>query len=510
MDQESQITDHKASSRLLGKLSYVLPKGYKFGIYHISTPPTRKDPLYAPPPNQAPDKTFCETHFLAISINVPDKSNAPATVLVLALEIFIYTTSFSTTLFVSKADSTGYLHLLGLPKGSPSPIRTVTTAFIEFLVEERRRKDVQFVISLFARAQDQYLFPGSVENKGKHVLDDRSLVKWWCRVVNPIIETPPIGEMEPWKETKAYLVVPGLDRYEMRTLVPRTPKTLENWKFSHPLKQLSQFTSDAGAELPARCLIPSYPDDPKARFRDELDDEAAKSAQFKKNGLWKSVHNIDQFWDMMAYRQECSSGRMTGFLWVVFNTACNRKRDPALQSATPAKSKKISFNDSKKGLRMLVKHSNSKKRRKLTGVIVPREPHIKTHRKKSLLKKPVLTKFYAWPMSSRGEIIVDDADYKQIYELLLRLDFANLAIAQSSSARWISEVGGGKMWGAQVVGEAEEKTAENGKENGAANVLLVNNLSGLVKRKRQDSESKVEAPVVNVLSAGSVRKKPKN
>src|SRR6266487_4672259 len=35
-----------------------------------------------------------------------------------------------------------------------------------------------------AWAQGQYLFPGSVENSRKHILNDRGLVKWWCRALN--------------------------------------------------------------------------------------------------------------------------------------------------------------------------------------------------------------------------------------------------------------------------------------------------------------------------------------
>ncbi len=57
----------------------------------------------------------------------------------------------------------------------------------------------------------------------------------------------------------------------------------------------------------------------ESRFWDELDEEAASSADMKKTGNWKSVKSLDMFWEMMAYRQECSSGRMTGFIWLVFD-----------------------------------------------------------------------------------------------------------------------------------------------------------------------------------------------
>jgi len=69
--------------------------------------------------------------------------------------------------------------------------------------------------------------------------------------------------------------------------------------------------------VPPRCLIPHFPDDPKSRFLDELDDEMSRS-QAKASGEWKTVKSLDVFWEMMAFRQECSAGRMVGFIWVVF------------------------------------------------------------------------------------------------------------------------------------------------------------------------------------------------
>src|SRR5262245_42183959 len=136
-------------SSLAERLAAVLPRDRRFHVYHVSTPPTRTPALCSAPPNEHPDRTYCEKHLLTVSIDVPDgrrhcdrredatPTAAPAAdagdsseaepavgeVLVLALEVFVYTTAYSSIFFVSKADSTGYLHLLGLPKGSPSPIR---------------------------------------------------------------------------------------------------------------------------------------------------------------------------------------------------------------------------------------------------------------------------------------------------------------------------------------------------------------------------------------------------
>ena len=208
-------TSETCDNFLRRRLEAVLPKGHQFGIYHLSTPPSKSAPLCSAPPKERPDRTCCESHFLNVAINVPvseQKSTSHKKLLVFGVEILIYTTSYTTTLFVSKADSTGYLHLLNLPKGTPSPIREVCAAFISHLAEKRRRRGKQLIISLFARAQNQYLYPGSIDYSGKHVLDDRGLVKWWCRVLSPILESPPSGTLPPWKSTRGYLVVPGLDQ----------------------------------------------------------------------------------------------------------------------------------------------------------------------------------------------------------------------------------------------------------------------------------------------------------
>lgn len=550
---------------LRGRLAAVLPKGYKFGIHHVSTPPTKVDALYSAPPGERPERTYCEKHFLSVSIDVADASSSASTtentqeqaaqrkrVLVLGIEIFIYTTAQSTTLFVSKADSTGFLDKLKLPKGAPSPIRQVCAAFIRYLVDKRRRKDVQVVVSLFARAQDQYLFPGSIEYPGKHVLDDRGLVKWWCRVLDPIVESPPTGSLAPWRNTKGYLVVPGLDAYETRAFIPRRAGAASCWSLSHPLERISHYTREFDW-VPPRCLIPQFPDDPKSRFRDELDDEVTKTKAMKTTGSWKSVKTLDMFWEMMAYRQECSSGRMTGFIWVVFDDLPDESRQEgsdtvSVSSAsvvtnplgvvapeTPKKQRVVSnitptttprrlfpskadqddegaptkpSRDAEYEDKKSKKRKAAKAKRRLRGPIKPRQPRIKTKQRNYLLDRPVSTAYYFWPHQGRGERIVDEADYKRIHELLLRLDFATLDKATGSTRRWLSEVGLGSRWGFDVTGtrEMEAPAAGQKTEQGAASV---NNLSGLVKRKRSDTIVGGSAAGVNVLSSGLVRKKPK-
>ncbi|KAM5344736.1 hypothetical protein ACJ41O_010598 [Fusarium nematophilum] len=545
-------SQHHDSNDLSSRLAPVLPKGHDFSIYHISTPPTKTSPLYSPPPKERPERTYCENHFLAVSIDAPtqpSESNGTATtaedaskkqVLVLGIEVFIYTTARSTTLFVSKADSTGYLNLLKLPKGTPSPIREICATFVGFLVEKRRRKDVQFVVNLFARAQDQYLFPGSVEYSGKHVLDDRGLIKWWCRVLDPLLGPAPETAEVPWKSSKGYIVVPGLETNETRALTPR--KADSAWELAHPLERISHYYREFDW-VPPRCLIPHFPDDPKSRFRDELDEEAASSGAMRTTGSWKSVQTLDMFWEMMAYRQECSSGRMTGFIWLVFDdreevVAATKSAESSQSTLPPApetpKAQRIAQITPSTTPRKLFpskadtvkqdappkkKKFKKAKRKILKGPIIARQPRVKTHNRNYLLDRPATTAYYSWIPQGRGEKIVDENDYKRISELLLRLDFATLSKAVGSTRRWMSEVGRGSRWGVSVTGTRETPAVESAAES----EKVVNNLSGLVKRKRTDSTAEEKVNVlgeglvkkkpkeegVNVLSAGLVRKKPK-
>ena len=547
----------QSSAILLASLASVLPQGYKFGVYHLSTPPTKTSALFHPPPDARPDRTYCENHFLAVTIDASggappngaaNNGTGKQPVMVLALEVFIFTTAFSTIIFVSKADSTGYLQCLELPRGTPSPIREVAATFVSYLLKQRRRKGIQFVISLFARAQPQYLFPGSVENQAKHVLDDRGLVRWWCRVLNPLLEEShdesPLRS-KSWGRTRGYLVVPGLDAYETRAFLPRTTFASQNWTLGHPLAEMSHYTREYDW-VPPRSLIPRYPDDPKSRFRDELDLESSKWQQHM--GSWKSIKTLDQFWDMMAFRQECSSGRLTGFIWVVFDPKdtpaailpSSQATTPALptpnasfseafppsQPSTPPRrlhgtgatsTRPSPFKQTDSLLPGVFSTPSKPKRPKpkkkpLTGRIVARQPRVKTHLSNKLAGQPVSTAYYYWPAEGRGERLVDEALYKRCTELLLHLDFATPEKAMNSTARWTSEVGMGLKWGHEVVGRQETPLQQ---ANGAAGAA-VNNLSGLIKRKRAPtgdaggavgSRSGEAESKVNVLGAGLVRKK---
>ncbi|KUJ17580.1 uncharacterized protein LY89DRAFT_57740 [Mollisia scopiformis] len=534
---ERPSTKASIGTTLLQKFATVLPLGASFKAYHLSTPPSRTSAIYSAPPGARPDRTYCESHFLAVSIRTPAKDGADSKeVLAFAIEILIYSTAYDTTFFVSKADSTGFLHHLGLPEKAPSPIRDISATFLRHLVQTHQRPNVRSVVSLFARAQDQYLFPGSVEYSGKHVLDDRGLVRWWCKVLDPLLEESKALQETQWDVIKGYLVVPGLDNHETHSYLPRSTPINKSWTVGHPLSTISRH-SDA----PPRCLIPHFPDDPKSRYLDELDDEITEG-RGKNSGQWKSVKTIDQFWDMMAFRQECSAGRLVGFIWIVFSPKAQRdpnasvlgdsqtsdlsvdsqtdieSSQPGLASSpltsftassqvypTSSPLKQRAFEEFESQQSSKPRSPKEKKKKKLTGPIISRQPRIKTENKNYLLDRLENTAYYAWPAEGRAQIIVDELDYKRVTELLLRLDFANLELATSSSNRWINEVRSeawGEMrdaWGQVVTGTRPVQTRT---ETVGSSVNSLN--MGLMRKKRKGDESKTTsescAPQVNVLS----------
>ncbi|KAI9877876.1 MAG: hypothetical protein M1830_002584 [Pleopsidium flavum] len=566
-----------SSDSLIEKLAIALPKDVQFNIHHVSSYPTRCAAIYATPPGSKTEKTYCESHFLTVS-RTP--SSTTDEVFIYAIEVLIYSTEHLTTLFVSKADSTGYIHLIETPAVVPSLLKTISSTLISHLVETRQRAGIKLVVSLFARAQDQYLFPGSIENSGKHVLDDRGLVRWWCKVLDPVLRQHPAEEEykggdDGWDivvstRAKAYLIVPGCDKYETSSFFPPSskadPPDRKRWSNAHPLRQIA--TNPSGRP---RCLIPHFPDDPKARFLDELDDELPDAQESQNinnqskrynNGQWKSVRTLEQFWELMAFRQECSSGRLVGFLWVVFTPPETLSRRDGQMSGesqasmfpdlsdlamlptplqsqqqdplsfppqtpehssyadplplSPRTSSPIQPQSATKPLPQLSFLQSQPKRRPkkrpLTGPIVTRKPRIKgASSRSSSSTQPEKTKHYSWPKSSRGQVVLSEKDYKRAMDLLLRLDFADQKVAASSTTRWVNEVAviaGMRNWGQLVVGK-KEPFAEAFVTN---KVNTLNNSTVKKKRKSNDTDGQCTTPSndgVTMLSTELMRKKPK-
>ena len=524
------------------QLEAIVPRGVTLQAYHLSANPSPASALFAALPGRDNEDTICEPHFLAISS--PAQGDRKE-VLVYAIEVLIYTTRTLTTVFVSKADSSGFSSRLGAPKGSPSIIAAVTSAFVTFLLETRLATS-RVVLSLFARSQHQYLFPGSIENSGKHVLDDRQLIKWWARVLDRVLRLHggPDTPSCPYKAT-AHLVVPGCDKGETKAFFPPSsrhdPPSEPKWINSYPVDLLVVDTSVA-----PRHLIPRLPDDPKSRFLEDLDGDFTDGL-----GNWRSVKNLDQFWEMMSYRQECSAGRLVGFLWVVFPQGLNThaasngleldgqtdtsgEHVASSSLLTPGNSQLrengITETESQPMIEMgMVGEPKSpppssppEPLQERTSTAVLSHDLVESGRNVAVVASvnPENTsKGIKKVQEAQGEITMDAGDYQSLMDFLLQTDFAGEDLAAENTRAWVEkalELSGAATFGQPIHGRHVLAQSTGPKDMSSSHVNL---LTGVRKKRKADntgesastSETAAISPVptTNTLSAGLVRKKPK-
>ncbi|KAL3458556.1 histone acetylation protein-domain-containing protein [Aspergillus heterothallicus] len=496
-------------------LAKVLPIGVKLTIRHISSTPTASTALFAPSPGEEAEPTFCQNNFLSASIT---SSNNRDEIIVFGIEVLVYTTAHLTTIFVSKADSTGHLHLLNAAPKS-SVLRRLTNTFLSFLVHTHQRPGVRLVVSLFARAQNQYLYPGSIENAEKHVLDDRGLIKWWCRALDPILreyESESASQEQDKKQEEsahssatAYLIVPSCDKFETRGFFPPSAKSDDKsrsrWLNAYPLNQLC---SNPGA--PPRCLVPRFPDDPKTRFLTDLDDELPEGGATERSGQWRSVKSLDQFWEMMSFRQECSAGRLVGFLWLVINP-------PGVLNSNPMLSSKSGLTGA--GGALTTSTLN------VSATSQQQEPTaLKSLSDQTKIQTTNDGSAFYWPQAGRGHAVLNEANYKAAINFLLGQDFYNENVSTSSTVAFNDKVAdlADELWvGQLVVGKATDAES-TGPATDAVSTAVPTTLQ-VRKRKKDQSEpsetapsvpvgtesSQPESSSVNVLQANLIRKKKK-
>lgn len=527
MRSQSQLEPNPPG--LKDELTEALSKDFRCKVYYVHTASKRCDPIFSSPPGLEPEITNLTSHFLTISINNDD--NSKNDVFVLGIEVLVYATKHLTTIFVSKADSTGYL-----PKQQPSAAKAIITTFVHWLAKNEglRHPGRKLVISLFARSQSQYLFPGSAENSGKHILDDRQLIKWWVHVLDPLFPAGKGQRKESARIHRGYLTVPGYEgASEHRAFLPSQNTTADGharWTTGNPLAELAR-TKGLPESVPTRCLLPRFPDDPKARFIRDLDDEAgfteeaaiSNSPKKSRSGQWINIRDLDRFWEAMSFRQECSSGRVVGFIWLVEgapgDTAEETKVEPnADVQLSPNTEARILSSDSidEKGRTGSDRNGTKRKRRKkLVGPIIARQPRLKGD--SSSLTASDLGDM----LQNETEIglLLTPEGYDSAMESLLHLDFANIDVARQSTSKWVSEVSrlGGAQgnWAVEVVGTKTGEKEKNVFGNAHANTIT--DLSSMIRKRRKAEDEPTgegaggtpQQPAVNVLGAGMIRKKPK-
>lgn len=359
---------------------------------HVLTSAPKKNASLFPYANPRP-RIYAQDVLVLLSEQSPTLDSPR--VLVSAIEAAVYNIPSTNTaiLYISKVDGTGQ----GI---SPSPTATLVKAFVSWYADPETRPVAakHLWVHLFARAQNQYLFPNSADYDGKKPLNDVRLCAWWRRVLGSVAAevqgrmraresaTDSKGEDSKEKEegkglVRLYYVLPGyneLEAYQSLAAVsssfptPSSPPPVP-WIYGHHYGQ---------HEIPLPCppppegkvnlghFIPSFEDDPKNRFMDELavinegdtvksparkrprlistGEEKEKERQREKErdkekegekpapGELKSVTPAE-FWERMSFRQECVAGAVTGFFIAGFSAP----------SPSPPSTKPISTTSSK-------------------------------------------------------------------------------------------------------------------------------------------------------------------
>lgn len=273
--------------RFQAELENELPKlKEKFNLVHLKTK-RRKCRRLIYRPNKRADKKqeldYVTSHLLILELDG---------LALFAIEAFVYESEEEgenvSTLFVAKADTTGhYYH----EDEAPLFIRKATTGIMRGLLRYYVPPGDKVRVCLFAKAEQQYLFPFSSKNPKKHVLNDSMLVKWWLKVLEPL-------KNEFKTLNKARLQIPGEDTGAIQLYFPKESQL--------PWQVGDVFWSDneeSKRKHPAVECIPRFPDDPKKRFLEFL--VAEKRA--KKTSR-------DQFWLELQSRQEFRLGSVVGIV----------------------------------------------------------------------------------------------------------------------------------------------------------------------------------------------------
>lgn len=142
---------------------------------------------------------------------------------------------------------------------------------------------------MFTRSEGQYIFPESMKNEDKHVLDGTKLLKWWLKNIETVCAH--------WNACEKYLNILNMDDREIQRYFPSNG---EKWNVG------SVYNAESDSKIRhAIYNIPLLPDDPKGRFLEHVVVEGrAKKLSCKR------------FWQELAIRQEFRFGVVVGLIGV--------------------------------------------------------------------------------------------------------------------------------------------------------------------------------------------------
>lgn len=335
-----------------------LPGTREFHIHTLISAPSKTQGLF---PYASPRPRVWQQHIVIFVAERP--SVAQPRVFVNAVEAYFYVipSTRSGILYISKVDSTGQGQ-------KPSPTRAIVKQLIRFYVDPDTRPNLggtsglaeHVWVHVFARAQNQYLFPNSADFEGKKPLSDVKLCSWWKSILASVAEklSKRTGRKEG-ERIRLWHLLPGLNELEAFQALRSTSSTNSDsssssgqpsvaWTYGHPSTQkLDDVDSiplpcpadgkggTSGASFNLGRFIPSFEDDPKARFIDEIahttNSDVIKSPARKKakKAVGEDIHEVEkrdlsrtgelekvtpeEYWERMSFRQECVAGIVTGF-----------------------------------------------------------------------------------------------------------------------------------------------------------------------------------------------------
>lgn len=313
-------------------LKDVLPKGDHFEALHLRNVPIETHPLITAKhdTNEPAPLTIKTQHLFVLFYQGK---------VIYGLEIYVYLTlkhgssslfDAERTIFISKADTTGYAdcklsyknvtkaiiqYILSLDpnaylqnvlpkerdysKIDPSLITKKTSAAKALrIISNRLNQDsqplrkpldeqlshsyqcshnVKTKLCLFTRPAAEYLFAASSKNPRKHVVDGERLLKWWIDILDEIL-------LETFREnTEAKMRIPGEDPINVK-------RYLRSTKYGH--WEAGDVFGNNGKDL-AAFRLPLFPDDPKTRFLRQLVEE---------DRIYKT--DLSTFWTELQERQE--------------------------------------------------------------------------------------------------------------------------------------------------------------------------------------------------------------
>jgi regulator of Ty1 transposition protein 109 len=350
-----------------------IPGTREFHIHVLVSSPRKFQGLY--PFAQPRPRAYLQDILVLLS----EQSAGSPRVFTTAIEACVYNvpTTSCAIFYVSKVDSTGQ-------STSPSPAATLVRSLLTFYADPTTRpvSANHLWIHLFARAQSQYLFPNSADYSGKHPLSDVKLCAWWKRVLSQVADAVN-ARASANAVIRLYYVLPGFSQLEAEYSMQRAtiaPSTSDapgpSWIYGHPYSQTDiplpcpAPTSDVHKQQNLGHFIPTFDDDPKSRFMDEIGCAAAdtegirspprkrartavqhgnaadvpKEAVAEKERQGGKEERIlgelrrvsaDEFWERMSFRQECVAGAVTGFFVAGFSCPSSSQSDSGTSSPSP-------------------------------------------------------------------------------------------------------------------------------------------------------------------------------